>query len=111
MTKDEKMELISAYFIGKMYEAEKRLDACPFCGNEAAIAEPSFVLKDKYIAICARCRGCGVTSKAMFVPVDTITPEIVDVKLHNLVTWWNMRVKPGDRIKRFYESQEDEDNE
>ena len=109
MTKDKKMELISAYFIGKMFEAEKQLDACPFCGNEAAIAEPSFVLKDKYVAICAKCRGCGVTSKAMFVPVDTITPEIVDVKLHNLVTWWNMRVKPGERIKRFYESQEDDD--
>ena len=109
MTKDKKMELISAYFIGKMFEAEKRLDACPFCGNAASIVEPSFVLKDKYVAISARCRGCGVTSKAMFVPVDTITPEIVDVKLHNLVTWWNMRVKPGERIKRFYESQEDDD--
>lgn len=107
MTNDEKMELIFTYFIGKMFEAEKRLDACPFCGNDASIVEPSFVLKDKYVAISARCRGCGVTSKAMFIPVDKITPEMVDVKLCNLVSWWNVRVKPGERIKKATETEDE----
>ena len=109
MTKEEKNEVLVFLNIGKMYAAEKQLDACPFCGNEAAIAEPSFVLKDKYVAISARCRGCGVTSKAMFIPVDKITPEMVDVKLCNRVAWWNVRVKPGERIRKVYESREDDD--
>ena len=108
MTKEEKNEVLMFLNIGKMYEAEKRLDACPFCGNDASIVEPSFVLKDKYVAISARCRGCGVTSKAMFIPVDKITPEMVDVKLCNLVSWWNMRVKPCERIKKATETEDDE---
>lgn len=109
MTKEEKNEVLMFLNIGKMYEAEKRLDACPFCGNDASIVEPSFVLKDKYVAIFARCRGCGVTSKAMFVPVDKITPEMVDVKLYNLVLWWNTRVKPGERIKKATETEDDDE--
>lgn len=109
MTKDEKKEMLNLALVGKMMEAEKRLDACPFCGNKAKIWEPSYIIEDKYVSVFARCSACGATSKPFHIKLDGVTPERVDAALYNLVELWNTRVKPGERIEIVWETEDDDE--